>query len=206
MPAFSIPIEPVNELGGAVAFPVNYIVEESGQTAVAWTPVMLNGTDGGVQAWDGSSLTNAIAGFNMQNFANLATTGAGAPNGITGVLGPGSVIGSYPANPNEPLAVILPPGVPISDGFMYFVPAINEVVFVGVLGNAGVAIATANSYVGKSYGLTKDPVNAYWYVDISKTGASAAVRIKQLDPRDAVGTVGGRVWFTVLAAASAFQS
>jgi hypothetical protein len=204
MANFSVPIEPVANLGGAVSFPVLHIIEEASQTAPAGTPCQINGTDGGVQAWDGSTTTAGIAGFLIENFSNLATTGAGAPQGFSPVLGPGSTIGSYAANANQPLAVITPPGVPINDGGVSFAIAFPGTEFVAALGSsaatANTAEATANQYVGQSYGLTKD-ANGYWYVDLNKTGGSVVVRITQLDPRDAVGTVGGRVWFTVLTGA-----
>ena len=54
--------------------------------------------------------------------------------------------------------------------------------------------------VGKSFGLTKDTNNNYWYVDTNKTGGSAAVLIVGLSPLEALGTVGGHVIFTVLPA------
>src|SRR5271170_4994594 len=99
MANFSGPIEPVGNLGGAVSFLSSYLIEEATQTFVAYTPVQINTTDGGVQAWDGTTTTNGIAGFSLANASNLATTGFGAPQGFTPVLGPGSIIGSYPANP-----------------------------------------------------------------------------------------------------------
>ena len=205
MANFSIPIEPVANLGGAMSFPVLHIVEEASETAPAGTPCQINATDGGVQAWDGTTVTAGIAGFLIENFSNLATTGAGAPQGLTPVLGPGSTIGSYAANPNQPLAVITPSLVPINDGGVSFAVAYPGTEFVAALGSsaatANTAEATANSYVGKAYGLTKD-ANGYWYVDLNVTGGSSVVRITQLDPRDAVGTVGGRVWFTVLSTAA----
>lgn len=200
MANFSIPIEPVANLGGAVSFPVLHIIEEASETAPAGTPCQINGTDGGVQAWDGTTTTAGIAGFLIENFSNLSSTGLGAPQGFSPVLGAGSVIGSYAANANQPLAVITPPGVPINDGGVSFAVAFPGTEFVAALGSsagsANTAEATANQYVGASYGLTKD-ANGYWYVDLNKTGGSVVVRITQLDPRDAVGTVGGRVWFTV---------
>ena len=205
MANFSIPIEPVANLGGAVSFPVLHIIEEATQTAPAGTPCMINATDGGVQAWDGSTVTAGIAGFLIENFSNLATTGLGAPQGFSPVLGAGSTIGSYAANPNQPLAVITPSLVPINDGGVSFAVGFPGTEFVAALGSSAAtsntAVATANQYVGQAYGLTKD-ANGYWYVDINVTGANAVARITQLDPRDAVGTVGGRVWFTVVSTAA----
>jgi hypothetical protein len=199
MAGFSIPIQPEQNSSGAVSFLERHIIEEATQTFVAWTPVQLNGTDGGVQAWDGTTVTAGIAGFASENASNLATTGVGAPQGFTPVLGPGSTIGSYAANANQPLAVITPSLVPINDGGISFVVAAPFMVFVGAVGTSGqAAIATTNAMRGTKAGLTID-TNGYWYVDTSKTNT---VVIVDLDPRDAVGTVGGRVWFVVQTAAA----
>jgi hypothetical protein len=205
MANFAGPIEPVQNLGGAVSFPMLAIIEESGQTFNAYTPVSINGTDGGVQVWNGSTITNGIAGFAAVNASNLATTGAGAPQGFTPVLGPGSVVGNYKANPNQPLAVITPSLVPINDGTIQFFVAGLATVFVGKVGTTGSAIATTNQMVGAQFGMTLD-TNGYWYVDTAKTGASAVLQVSQLDPRDAVGTVGGRLWFTILATSQQVQA
>ncbi|MFZ0660157.1 MAG: hypothetical protein WAM05_15640 [Candidatus Binataceae bacterium] len=204
MANFAIPIEPEQNTSGAVSFLIRRIVEESGQTAPYGTPVNVNGTDGGLQAWAGSASANTLAGFLQEGcgFSNLGTTGAGAPQGFTPVLGPGSVIGNYAANPNEPLAVITPSLVPINDGRAGFYVASPTMVFCGKLGTSATVtpVATTNQIVGVQYGLTKDTGNPYWYVDTDKTGGSVAVEIVGLDPRDPVGTVGGRVLFVVLPA------
>jgi hypothetical protein len=203
MANFSVDIEPQQNLGGAVSFPVAAIIEEAHQTFVAGTPVQINSSDGGVQAWDGNTLT-AIAGIAQVNAQNLSSTGVGVPSGFTPVLGPGSSIGSYAANANQPLANILPPGVPFTDGRHYFFIADPSTVFAGVIGTSSgtpAAIATANTQVGISYGLTKDPSNNYWYVDVNKTG-SAVLKVVGIDPRMPVGTVGGLVLFTFLNAAA----
>jgi hypothetical protein len=205
MAAFSTDIEPVQNLGGAVSFPVLQIIEEASQTFVAGTPVQINSSDGGVQAWDGTTTTAGIAGIAQVNANNLSTTGAGAPQGFTPVLGPGSYIGSYAANAAQASAVITPPMVPFSEGLMAFFAASPGTVFAAVIGSSSgtpAAVATAATQVGAAYGLTKDPVNAYWYVDTNKTGGSAVVRITQIDPRQAVGTVGGLVWFVFLNSAA----
>jgi hypothetical protein len=202
MANFSVPIEPIQNLGGAVSFPELHIIEEAGQTFNAWTPVMINATDGGVQAWNGTTVVNGLAGFAAENASNLGTTGAGAPQGFTPVLGPGSVIGSYAANANQPLAVITPSLVPINDGGISFVCASPGIVFVAAVGTTGSATATTNQMVGTLMGLTKD-TNGYWYADTAK---SNLIQITQLDPRQPVGTVGGLLWFTVIATAVQLQA
>lgn len=210
MANFSIPIEPVQDVGGAVSFEMRRVIEESGQTAPYGTPVQINATDGGLMAWAGSVVVESIAGILAEGngFSNLGTTGVGAPQGFTPVLGAGSVVGSYAANPNQPAAVITPSLVPINDGRAGYFVASPTTVFVAKVGNAGSAIATTNQMLGTAanqFGLTKDS-NNYWYVDTSKTGGSACVQLVGLDPRDPVGTVGGRVFFVFMTAATQILS
>jgi hypothetical protein len=199
MANFADAIEPTQDLGGAISYPEYYQVEEAGQTFVEGTPVQINATDGGVQAWD-TTLTGTLAGFAAENAANLGTTGAGAPQPFSPVLGPGSVIGNYAANANQTLAVITPPMVPTSDGFIRYNIAAPTTRFIGKLGTSATVtpVATTNQQVGLIFGLTKDTGNAFWYVDTNKTGVNAAVRIVAISPLEPVGTVGGHVIFVVL--------
>ena len=207
MPVGAIAIEPVQNLGGAVSFAVRSQIEAATQTFFEGTPVNVRVSDGGVIAWPGTGVAGTIAGFAAENAANLTSTGQGAPQGFTPVLGPGSVIGSYPANPNQSLARVTPPGVPMSDGRIRFWVPSPSTVFVGKLGNAGAAAATAQTQVGQSYGLTVDS-NNYWYVDLSKVtaGTNTCVTIVGLDPRHMLRTVGGRAWFTVMPSAAQLLS
>jgi hypothetical protein len=201
MAAFADAIEPVQDLGGAVSFPTGYGVEEAGQTFVEGTPVeFLTAGDGGLAVWDGTTLTSAIAGFAAENANNLGSLGAGLPGPFTPITGPGSVIGNYAANPNQPLALITPPMTPISDGYIRFIIGAPTTRFIAKLGTSATVtpVATALTQVGVAYGLTKDSGNSYWYVDTNKTGGSAAVRIVGLSPLEATGTVGGHVIFVVL--------
>jgi hypothetical protein len=135
----------------------------------------------------------AVIGVAQENASNLGSTGSGAPQGFTPVLGPGSVIGNYKANPaNQSGAVITPSLVPINDGLINVVLAAPGTVFVGKCGTSGAAAATTNQMVSALMGLALD-TNGYWYVATQLTNL---VQIVALDPRDAVGTVGGRLWFT----------
>src|SRR5262249_23985093 len=161
----------------------------------------------GVQAWDGSTLTAAIAGFANQPGQNLGTTGAGFPNGYSPILGPGSSIGNYapPGDSYQPLAVITPPMSPITDGTNIFFVAAPTTIFIGLIGTSSgtaAAVATNNNQVGVAYGMTKDASSGFWYVDTNKTGGNAVVRVVGLYPLDPVGTVGGHVLFVVLNAAA----
>lgn len=199
MANFADAIEPVQDLGGAVSFPIGYQVEEAGQTFVYGVPLMF-AADGGIQIWDGATLPRAIAGFSAEPASNLGTTGAGAPSGFSPITGPGSVIGNYAANPNQPLAVITPPMVPTSDGFVRYYIGAPPTIFVAKFGTSATVtpVATNNNLLASANnlaGLTKDTGNNFWYVDQNKT---SAVQIVGLDPRDPVGTVGGHVFFVLL--------
>ena len=204
MPAFADSIQPYRDIGGAISFPISFRPEEAGQTFLLGTPVQIAAGDGGVQAWDGATLTAGIAGFANQPGQNFGSLGGGAvPIGFSPILGPGSNIGNYapPGDSNQPLAVITPPMTPIADGYNYFVVAAPTTLFIGLLGSSSGTpgpVATNANQVGVAYGLTKDAISGFWYVDTNKTGASAAVRVVDLYPLDPVGTVGGHVIFSVL--------
>jgi hypothetical protein len=197
MANFADSIEPVLDLGGAISYPMQWVIEEASQTAVEGTPVQINATDGGVQAWDGTTVAAGIAGFAAMNFANLGTTGSGAPQPFSPILGPGSVIGNYAANANQPLALITPPMTPLSDGKLGFYIAAPTTIFQAKLGTSAsvTPVATAANQLGTVLGLTKDTGNNYWYVDTNKTNA---VRIVGFSPLEAIGTVGGHVFFVIL--------
>ena len=197
MSNFSDAIFPVQDKGGALSFPVGYQIEEAAQTFVLGTPVQVKAADGGLQAWDGATVTQGIAGITMENANNLGTTGSGAPVGFSPILGPGSVVGNYSANANQPSAVITPPMTPMSDGRLRFWLAGLGTVFIAKLGTStsNTPVATAYSQVGTLAGLTKDPGNSYWYVDTNKNNA---VNIVALSPLETVGTVGGHVFFTFI--------
>ncbi len=153
--------------------------------------------------WDGTTLTSGIAGILAElSFNNLATTGAGAPVGFSPILGAGSIIGNFPANPNQPSANINPPMVPMSDGRLRYWIAVPGTVFIAKLGTSATVtpVATTQQTVGTNLGLTKDTGNVFWYVDTNKTGASAAVQVVALSPLEAVGAVGGHVFFVILPA------
>lgn len=204
MANFSDAIFPIQFTGGAIGFPVGYQIEEAGQTAPLGTPVMVKAADGGLQAWDGATLPG-IAGILAElSFNNLGATGSGAPVGFSPILGPGSVVGSYSANANQPSAVILPPMVPMSDGRCRFWIAAPGVVFIAKLGTSATntPVATAFGQVGSLFGLTKDPGNNFWFVDTNKVNAVQVVAISPLEP---IGTVGGHVLFTFQNSAQQIQ-
>ena len=200
MANFADAIFPMQNLGGAVSFPVAYQIEEAGQTFVLGTPVMVKAADGGLQAWDGATLPG-IAGIAMEPANNIGSTGSGAPVGFSPILGPGSVVGNYAANPNQASAVITPPMVPMSDGRLRFWLPAPGTVFIAKIGTSTTVtpVATAFGQVGVLYGLTKDTGNNFWYVDTNKNNAVNVVAISPLEP---IGTVGGHVLFTFQNSAS----
>lgn len=175
-------------------------IEDAGQTFLAGTPVQLNATNGGVQAWNGTTVTAGIAGIAKEFGANLTTAGVslgttGAPGSIP-PLGGGMTFGSVQ---NMPGAVnLLRPY--FNDGRTGIVLAIPDTVFYGQIGPTQAAPTSAD--VGLSFGLTKD-TDGHWYVDRTKNvPASAVVQITGLDAWD---TSRG-VLFTFLPAVSKLLS
>src|SRR5271154_1539351 len=148
MANFADSIEPVKDLGGAISFPIEYGVEEAGQTFVEGTPVaFLAAGDGGLAVWDGATLTppGGIAGIAQTAANNLGTLGAGLPQPFSPVLGPGSVIGNYAANSNQPLAVITPPMTPTSDGTLGFYVAAPTTIFQAKIGTSSTVTPVATA-------------------------------------------------------------
>ena len=89
--------------------------------------------------------------------------------------------------------------VPYSDGTLGYYIAAPTTIFVAKLGTSAsvTPVATTAQLAGTVAGLTKDTGNNYWYVDTNKTNA---VQIVGFDPREALGTVGGHVFFVILPA------
>jgi hypothetical protein len=162
------------------------IIEEATQTFANGTPVMLNAVDGGVQAWDGLTTVQGIAGFADEPASNLTTTG------VQKTLTFGSV-------PFEASAVNIPRGAPFNDGTVGFEVATDDNVFKGQVGPAQIAVAAD---LGKQYGMTKD-TDGHWYVDRTKNnvGVNTVVTITKLDPQDQSATPRG-VYFQVTTPAS----
>jgi hypothetical protein len=167
----STEIHAVQTLSGNQAR-VRRIIEELTQTFLQGTPVMINAVDGGVQAWDGVTITFGIAGFCLSAASNLTVTGTAK------TLTFGTV-------PNESAAVNIPRGAPLNDGRVDFEVSTDDTVFKGQVGPAQTFVA---SDVGKQYGMTKDADN-HWYVDKTKTtvGVNTVAVITKLDPIDQGG-------------------
>ena len=164
---------------------IRRIIEKSAQVFLPGTPVMLDAVSGGVQAWDGVSVVNGIAGFSKENGANLTTTGTAQQP-------------TYGSVPNQPSAQnILRPV--FNDGRTGFEAADGDTVFLGQVGPAQTALA---SDVGVQYGLSIDADN-HWFVDKTKLtpGTNTVVTIVKLDPNDQSATPRG-VYFVVLPGAA----
>jgi len=157
------------------------LIEDAAQTFLAGTPLMINNATGGLKAWDGVTLTNGIAGIGKEFGANLVTAGIplNAPPGIApGALGIGGGL-SFGSVQNQPAAVnLLRPY--FNDGRTGVVLAVTDNLFYAQVGPSQTTLITD---IGKQYGMTKD-VDGHWYVDKTKTGASACVMITGLDQWD----------------------
>ncbi len=167
----SIEIHSVQTVSGNQAR-VRRIIEDDAQTFLAGTPVSIEAADGGVQAWDGSTVAFGIAGFSLEAASNLVTAG------VAKTLTFGSV-------PNEASAVNIPRGAPLNDGRVGFETATEDTVFRGQVGPSQTALATD---VGVSYGMTIDS-DGHWYVDKTKSTVptNTVVTIVKLDPTDQGG-------------------
>lgn len=207
--AFHQPINSVETTTGLTPFTAS-IPEKSGQTFKLGVPTQLNA--GFLQEWDGTTLTNAIAGFSMIPASNLGSNGKGAPGAFSQIGPPGS-IQTYGSVPNQPSAANIAVGAPITDGRTLVESAIAPTIFEATFDNS--AGTTAPDYtptqaqIGTQFGMTKD-ANGSWYVDGGKVtaGTNTVVVMVGINPIDGVsaGTpntyiVNARVRFQVLAAA-----
>lgn len=194
----AIPIQPVSTTSGN-QYRGRRIIEESAQTFKLGTVLALAAGDGGVIAWAGATLTGAVGspiGISYEAASNLGSTGAGAPLPNQPVTGKGATL-TFGSVPNESSAVNIPHGAPLADGRVGVFTANPDTVFSATFGNAGNTATPAATDVGASYGLTIDTGSNFWYVDKSKTGASAAVKVVGLDLRDAAAA-GTRVLFVFI--------
>lgn len=151
------------------------LIEESGQTFLPGTPVSIASGDGGVQAWNGSTIAYGIAGFSKEFAHNLGSTGS-----IPIASNPGPQPGSAIV-PNETSALSITRPF-FQDGRIGFEVADPDTVF---LAQVGPSQSVTNANVGIQYGMTKDSDN-HWYVDTTKTtvGTNTVCTIVRLDPND----------------------
>jgi hypothetical protein len=156
------------------------IIEEAGQTFKAGTPVQVTAADGGIEAWNGTTIAFGIAGFSKVPGNNLATTG------VAQQITQGSVpYQSAAQNIQRPY---------FNDGRMMFEVAVADTIFLGQVGPSQTCVP---GDVGKQYGLTIDS-DGHWYVDKTKTtvGTNTVAEIVKLDPNDQSATPRG-VYFIV---------
>lgn len=156
--------------------------EAAGQTFLNGVPVQLNGS-GYVQQWDGTTVSAGILGVSESFGLNLGSAGAGAPvppwGGVTGSI----ATQTYGTVPNQPNAVNIALGTPVSDGRTLYIEPNQDNIFQALFDNSAGTVAAdwtpVQASIGLTYGLTKD-ANGYWYVDKNKTGGSAVVQIVAL--------------------------
>lgn len=157
--------------------------EEAAQTFIPGTPLSI-AADGGIQAWNGSTITNGIVGFSTEPASNLTTLGV--PKTLT-----------FGQVPYETSAVNIPRGAPLNDGRIGFEVANSDTIFYGQVGPSQTAV---KADVGVAYGMTKDS-DGHWYVDRTKTTTNAVVQIVKLSTVD---TIRG-VYFIVLPSSQQLQ-
>jgi hypothetical protein len=207
--AFHQPIGAVETTSGLTPFTAS-VAEKAGQVFKIGVPVQLNA--GFVQEWDGATLAAAIAGFSLIPGSNLGSNGKGAP-GAFSQIGPPGTIQTYGSVPNQPSAVNIAVGAPITDGRTLFESSVGLNIFEATYDNSAGAVAAdytpLQSQIGTQAGLTKD-ANGQWYVDGGKVtaGTNTVVVIVGINPIDQVASgtpnvyiVNARVRFQVLAAA-----
>lgn len=184
------------------------VAEKSGQTFKVGVPVQLS--TGFIQQWDGTTLTNAIAGFSLIPGSNLATNGLGVP-GAFGQIGPPGSIQTYGNVPNQPSAFNIAVGAPITDGRTLLESAVDNNIFEATFDSSTGTVAAnytpTQAMIGTQFGLTVD-TSGQFYVDNGKTtaGTNTVVVMVGINPIDqtAIGgiyIVNARVRFQVLSAA-----
>jgi hypothetical protein len=170
---------------------IRRLPEEAGQTFLPGTPVQIAAGDGGVRAWDGVTVAFGIAGFSKEFGNNLALLGVTPTAAVNPTPQP-----SGSSVPFEPLAVSITRPF-FRDGRQGFEVAVADTVFLGQVGPTQQAL---QSDVTKQYGLTQDS-DGHWYIDKTKTGATAVVEITRIDPNDQ-NPVNRGVYFIVLPSAA----
>lgn len=184
------------------------LLEKSGQTFKYGVPVQLNA--GYAQQWDGTTVAASIVGFSLTTGLNLGSNGKGAPGSFE-QIGPPGTIQTYGNVPNQPSAVNIAVGAPISDGRTLAESAIGANIFEATFDNSTGTVAAdytpLQSQIGSQFGLTIDS-NGQFYVDGGKTtaGTNTVVVMVGINPIDQTATggvyiVNARVRFQVLSTA-----
>jgi hypothetical protein len=176
------PVIPVQTTSGNTP-QTNGIPEKASQTFPSGAPVQL--TTGYVAIWNGTTYANGILGFSNIPASNLATNGAGAP-GVFGQIGGNQAIQTYGSVPNQPNAVNIALGTPITDGRTLVLLANSDTIFeIQVDASSGGTYALTQANVGTQYGITID-TGGTCYLDIAKTtvGTNTCAQVVGLNPID----------------------
>jgi hypothetical protein len=155
------------------------IFEDAGQTFLQGTPLQINTADGGLKAWDGVTITNGIAGISKEFGANLTTVGVPLGTNVPAQVPSGAGGQTFGSVQNEPAAVNFSRPY-FNDGMTGIILFIPDTVFYAQCGPTQ-TVATTDR--GKQYGMTKD-TDGHWYVDKTKTGASAVWLVVGFDQYD----------------------
>lgn len=160
--------------------------EKASQTFLIGVPVQLS--SGFVQKWDGTTFTAGILGISATFGNNLATNGAGAPAPF-GQIGPPGAIQTWGNVINQPNAVNIALGTPISDGRTLYNVANEETIFEIQCDNSAGTVAAdytpTEAQVGSFFGITFDTVGTA-YLDLGKTtvGTNTCAQLISLSPVD----------------------
>lgn len=164
----------------AVTPPSDRYSEAATQTFLRGVPVSLS--SGYMQETGTINGTSVpIAGFSDEYAHDLTTAGVG--QSLT-----------YGNVQNQPAAVLIPVGAPLSEGRIQVIKACNDVLF---MGKTDAAHTLAQTDIGSLFGLTKDGTTKQWFVDTTITSSGSGACLEVVELVDAIGTVGGRVAFRV---------
>lgn len=179
-----VPIIPLITVSGNTPA-TNAFNEAAAQTFLAGVPVQLD-ANGNCKKWDGATYNAGLLGISNQMGSNLATAGAGAPAPFS-QIGPPGAIQTWGSVPNQPSAINISEGTPITDGRTLVNEANSDTIFEGMVDNSNGAVAAdytpTQADIGKFFGLTFD-VTGYAYVDLGKTtqGANTCVQMTRISP------------------------
>lgn len=182
------PVEPVLTTSGNTPQTVG-IPEKASQTFPQGAPVQL--TSGYVAIWNGSTYTNGILGFSNIMASNLATNGAGAP-GVFGQITGNQAIQTWGSVPNQPNAVNIAIGTPMTDGRTLVLMANSDTIFeIQVDASSGATYAAVQGNLGSQFGITID-TGGTCYLDLAKTtvGTNTCAQIVGFNPIDGFSTNG----------------
>lgn len=160
------------------------LLEDESETFKTGTPVVVS--SGYLIASPTLSSALKIAGISSEAAHNLTTQGV--PQTLT-----------YGSVQNQPSAVNIPLGAPLSDGCCGVFIADDNTIFVA--DSDSTAIAAAD--VGAIYGITADS-NGQWFIDKTITAAASGAIAEVVALVDEIGTAYGRVAFRITNAGQQF--